>query len=240
MSLEQSEANGPRTRESIDILSPNDENTASQKTHAEELFGGMASLTHKLFSAFIVEDGDNSSECNGGDILLEFSNDFLPYAANMNLENDFEASAVKSNFGSSPDFKHSNHSSVHNSMSNGFTASSNLRASYSPNSICSENASDAIKFAVYPENGGFHEFVPHISQQYQNCAKSTPLPPYEYQYDQLPVHDRALIELHSIDLCPEMVWFLKTFHYFVNLKNIYCFPGYNVICQGVSQTSQLA
>ncbi|KAB8085371.1 hypothetical protein EE612_008193 [Oryza sativa] len=204
VSLEQSEANGPRTRESIDILSPNDENTASQKTHAEELFGGMASLTHKLFSAFIVEDGDNSSECNGGDILLEFSNDFLPYAANMNLENDFEASAVKSNFGSSPDFKHSNHSSVHNSMSNGFTASSNLRASYSPNSICSENASDAIKFAVYPENGGFHEFVPHISQQYQNCAKSTPLPPYEYQYDQLPVHDRALIELHSIDLCPEM------------------------------------
>ncbi|XP_006645340.1 uncharacterized protein LOC102711847 isoform X1 [Oryza brachyantha] len=205
VSLEQSETNGLRARESIDILSHNDENhnTASQKAQAQGLLGEVNSLTHKLFSAFIVEEGDDFSECNGGEILLEFTNDYMPYSANMNLENEFEASAVKSNFGLSPDFKHSNHSSVHNSMSNGFTASSNLRASYSPNSICSENVSDGIKFAVYPENGGLHEFVPHVSHQYQNCAKMRLLP-YEYQYEQLPVHERALIELHSIDLCPEM------------------------------------
>uniref|UniRef100_A0A0D9VAR1 Uncharacterized protein n=1 Tax=Leersia perrieri TaxID=77586 RepID=A0A0D9VAR1_9ORYZ len=203
---EQSETNGLRARESIDILSHNDENhnTASQKTQGQELFADMTSLTQRIFSAFIVEDGDDISECNGGDVLLGFSNDYLPYAANMNLENEFEASAIKSNFGLSPDFKHSNYSSVHNSMSNGFTVSSNLRASYSPNSICSENVSDGIKFGVSPENGGMHEFVPHISHQYQNCAKSMPLPPYDYQYEQLPVHERALIELHSIELCPDM------------------------------------
>ncbi|KAL5222885.1 hypothetical protein ABZP36_027598 [Zizania latifolia] len=204
--FEQSETNGLRARESVDILSHNVENntTSSQKTQAQGLFGGMASLTDKLFSAFIVEDGDYFYECNGGDILLEFANDYLPYATNMNLENGFEASAVKSNFGLSPDFKHSNNSSVHNSLSNGFTNSCNLRASYSPNSICSENVSDGIKFTVYPENGGLHEFVPHISQQYQNCVKNMPLQSYEYQYEQMSLHDRALIELHSIDLSPEM------------------------------------
>ncbi|KAG8053831.1 hypothetical protein GUJ93_ZPchr0001g30177 [Zizania palustris] len=203
--LERSETNGLRARESIDILSHNDENNniASQKTQAQGLFSGMASLTDKLFSAFIVEDADYFSECNGGDIL-EFANDYLPYAGNMNLENEFEASAVKSSFGLSLDLKHSNNSSVHNSMSNGFTNSCNLRASYSPNSICSENVLDGMKFALYPENGTLHEFVPHISQQYQNCAQNMPLQSYECPYEQMSLHDRALIELHSIDLSPEM------------------------------------
>lgn len=215
VSLEQRETNGVGPRESIDILSHSDENhsTASQKLQPQGLFGEMAPLTHRLLSALIVEDGDNFSECNGvqGDILLEFSNDYLPYASNRNL-NEFEASAVKSSFGLSPEFKHSNNYSVHNSMSNSFTDSSNLRSSYSQNSICSENISDGINFMVYPENDPLHEFMPHISQQYQNLGKKMYLPSYGYQYGQMSLHDRTLIELHSIDICPEMVRFLKTLH----------------------------
>jgi hypothetical protein len=107
-----------------------------------------------------------------------------------------------------PDFKHSSSSSIYNSMSNGFTASSNLRGSYSQNSVCSENISDGINVMLYPENGSSHGSIPHISQQYQIPGKDSSLPLYGYQYAQMSLHDRTLVELHSIDIFPEMVWFL--------------------------------
>jgi hypothetical protein len=209
MLLDQSEANGIGPKESVDILSYNGENhsTASQKAQGQGIFGEMAPLTSRLLSALIVEDVDDFSESNGvqGDILLEFSNDFLPPAATV----EFGATAVESSFGMCPDFKHSSSNSVYNSMSNGFTASSNLRGSYSQNSVFSENISDGINVTVYPENGTLHGSMPHISQQYQTPGKDLSLPLYGYQYAQMSLHDRTLVELHSIDIFPEMVWFLR-------------------------------
>lgn len=204
MLLDQSEANGIGPKESVDILSYNGENhsTASQKAQGQGIFGEMAPLTSRLLSALIVEDVDDFSESNGvqGDILLEFSNDFLPPAATV----EFGATAVESSFGMCPDFKHSSSNSVYNSMSNGFTASSNLRGSYSQNSVFSENISDGINVTVYPENGTLHGSMPHISQQYQTPGKDLSLPLYGYQYAQMSLHDRTLVELHSIDIFPEM------------------------------------
>uniref|UniRef100_A0ACD5WKR9 Uncharacterized protein n=1 Tax=Avena sativa TaxID=4498 RepID=A0ACD5WKR9_AVESA len=202
--VDQSEANGIGQRESVDILSYNGENhsTTSQKAQGQGIFGEMAPLTSRLLSALIVEDVDDFSESNGveGDILLEFSNDFLPPAATV----EFGATAVESSFGMCPDFKHSSSNSVYNSMSNGFTTSSNLRGSYSQNSVCSENISDGINVMAYPENGSSHVSIPHISQQYQTPGKDSSLPLYGYQYAQMSLHDRTLVELHSIDIFPEM------------------------------------
>ncbi|KAM0856036.1 hypothetical protein ACQ4PT_049372 [Festuca glaucescens] len=202
--LDQSEANGIGPKESVDILSYNGENhsTALQKVQGQGIFGEMAPLTSRLLSALIVEDVDDFSESNGvqGDILLEFSNDFLPPAATV----EFGATAVESSFGMCPDFKHSSSNSVYNSMTNGFTAPSNLRGSYSQNSVFSENISDGINITVYPENGSLHGSMPHISQQYQTSGKDLSLPLYGYQYTQMSLHDRTLVELHSIDIFPEM------------------------------------
>lgn len=208
--LDQGEANGVGQRESVDILSYNGENcnNTSQKAQGQGIFGEMAPLTSRLLSALIVEDVDDFSESNAAqeDILLEFSNDYLPRAAAV----EFEATALESSFGMSPDFKHSNSNPVYNSMSNGFTVSSNLRGSYSQSSVCSENLSDGIAVTGYPENGSLHGSMPHIAQQYQTPGKDLPLPLYGYQYAQMSLHDRTLVELHSIDIFPEMVWFLKT------------------------------
>ncbi|CAM0885373.1 unnamed protein product [Alopecurus aequalis] len=202
--LDQSEANGIGARESVDILSYNGENhsTASQKAQGQGIFGEMAPLTSRLLSALIVEDVDDFSESNGvqEDILLEFPNDFLPPAATV----EFGATAVESSFGMCTDFKHSSSNSVYNSMSNGFTASSNLRGSYSQNSVCSENISDKLNVMLYPENGSSHGSMPHASQQYQTPGKDLSLPLYGYQYAQMSLHDRTLVELHSIDIFPEM------------------------------------
>lgn len=205
---DQIEANGVGPRESVDILSYNGENhsIASQKAHGQGIFGQMTHLTNRLLSALIVEDVDDISECNGvqGDILLEFSNDFLPCAPNVNLQNEFEDSAMKSSFGIFPEFKHSSNNLGCSTISNGISASSNLKGSYSQNSVSSEKISDGINVMVYPENGSLHGSMPHISQQYQTTAKDLSLPLYGYQYAQMSLHDRTLVELHSIDICPEM------------------------------------
>ncbi|VAH69957.1 unnamed protein product [Triticum turgidum subsp. durum] len=203
--LDQGEANGVGPRESVDILSYNNgenHNNTSQKAQGQGIFGEMAPLTSRLLSALIVEDVDDFPESNGvqGDILLEFSNDYLPRAASV----EFEATGLESSFGMSPDFKHSNSNPAYNSMSNGFAVSSNLRGSYSQSSVCSENLSDGINVMGYPENGSLHGSVPQITQQYQTPGKDLSLPLYGYQYAQMSLHDRTLVELHSIDIFPEM------------------------------------
>ncbi|VAH86111.1 unnamed protein product [Triticum turgidum subsp. durum] len=203
--LDQGEANGVGPRESVDILSYNNgenHNNTSQKAQGQGIFGEMAPLTSRLLSALIVEDVDDFPESNGvqGDILMEFSNDYLPRAASV----EFEATGLESSFGMSPDFKHSNSNPAYNSMSNGFAVSSNLRGSYSQSSVCSENLSDGINVMGYPENGSLHGSVPQITQQYQTPGKDLSLPLYGYQYAQMSLHDRTLVELHSIDIFPEM------------------------------------
>ncbi|KAL6613744.1 hypothetical protein ACP70R_036014 [Stipagrostis hirtigluma subsp. patula] len=204
--LEQTETNGIGPR--VDILSCNDENhrVASQKTQAQGWFGEMAPLTHRLLSALILEDDNEFSECGvaQGDIILEFSHGYLPYASNRCFENEFDPSAVESSFGLSPDFKYPHNNSVHKSISNGFTASSNLRSSCSQNSMCRENISDGINFMLYPENGSFHEFTPYISQQCQIPGEKLSLPSNGHEYGQMSLHDRILIELQSIEIFPEM------------------------------------
>lgn len=210
MLLDQGEANGVGPRESVDILSYNNgenHNNTSQKAQGQGIFGEMAPLTSRLLSALIVEDVDDFPESNGvqGDILLEFSNDYLPRASAV----EFEATGLESSFGMSSDFKHSNSNPAYNSMSNGFAVSGNLRGSYSQSSVCSENLSDGINVMGYPENGSLHGSVPQITQQYQTSGKDLSLPLYGYQYAQMSLHDRTLVELHSIDIFPEMVCFLK-------------------------------
>jgi hypothetical protein len=150
---------------------------------------------------------DNLSDLNGmqSDVLVEFPNSQIPYNANKYLENGLQSSAVTSNFGLSVDFTHSNSTSVvHQSLCNGFTASSNFIISKSGNTH-SDNLSDGINFTVCPESCALHDLIPHISHQYENPVKTFPFSPYEYQYGHMSADDKILIELQSIGICPETV-----------------------------------
>ncbi|CAN6336028.1 unnamed protein product [Urochloa humidicola] len=204
---QQSKTNGVGTKGSINYFSPGDENhTVPQKLEADKWLNEMAPMAHRLLSALIVEDDLPDSNGVQRDILVEFPNSCNPYTVNRYLENELQASAMTSNFGLSVDFTHSNSTSVvHQSMCNGFTASSNFINSNSENSVHSENISDGINFAVYPESGPLHDLIPQISRQCQNPVKDFPFSPYEYQYGQMSVEDKILIELQSIGICPETV-----------------------------------
>ncbi|KAJ1261101.1 hypothetical protein BS78_09G002400 [Paspalum vaginatum] len=203
----QSKTNGVGAKGSNGCFSPGDENhTASQKVEAGKWFNEMAPMAHRLLSALIMEDDLADSNGVQRDILVEFPNTRNPYTATRYLENELQASAITSNFGLSVDFTHSNSTSVvHQSMCNGFTVSSNFINSNSENSVHSENLSDGFNFTVYPESGPLHDLIPQISRQCQNPGKDFPLSPYEYQYGQMSVEDKILIELQSIGICPETV-----------------------------------
>jgi hypothetical protein len=203
---DQSKTNGVGSKGS-DCFLPSEENhcTGPQKVEADKWYNEVAPMAHRLLSALIMED--NLSDSNGvqSDILVEFPNSQIPYNANRYLENGLQSSAVTSNFGLSVDFTHSNSTSVvHQSLCNGFTASSNFIISKSGNTH-SDNLSDGINFTVCPESGALHDLIPQISHQYQNPGKTFPLSPYDYQYGHMPVDDKILIELQSIGICPETV-----------------------------------
>jgi len=211
-SSQQSKTNGVGAKGSIGCFSPGNENhTVPQKMEADKWFNEMAPMAHRLLSALIIEDDLPDSNGVQRDILVEFPNSRNPYTVNRYLENELQASAITSNFGLSVDFTHSNSTSViHQSMCNGFTASSNFINSNSENSVHSETLSDGINFTVYPESGPLHDLIPQISRQCQNSAKDFPFSPYEYQYGQMSVEDKILIELQSIGICPEtVVWYLE-------------------------------
>lgn len=204
---QQSKTNGVGAKGSIGCFSPGDENhTVPQKLEADKWFNEMAPMAHRLLSALIIEDDLPDSNGVQRDILVEFPNSHNPYTINRYLENELQASAITSNFGLSVDFTHSNSTSmVHQSMCNGFTASSNFINSNSESSVHSEHLSDGVNFTVYPESGSLHDLMPQISRQCQNPVKDFPCSPYEYQYGQMSVEDKILIELQSIGICPETV-----------------------------------
>ncbi|CAN6340356.1 unnamed protein product [Urochloa humidicola] len=206
-SSQQSKTNGVGAKGSIGYFSPGDENhTVPQKLEADKWLNEMAPMAHRLLSALIIEDDLPDSNGVQRDILVEFPNSCNPYTVNRYLENELQASAMTSSFGLSVDFTHSNSTSVvHQSLCNGFTASSNFINSNSENSFHSENLSDGVNFTVYPESGHLHDLIPQISRQCQNPVKDFPFSPYEYQYGQMSVEDKILIELQSIGICPEAV-----------------------------------
>ncbi|CAL5097473.1 unnamed protein product [Urochloa decumbens] len=206
-SSQQSKTNGVGAKGSVGYFSPGDENhTVPQKLETDKWLNEIAPMAHRLLSALIIEDDLPDSNGVQRDIFVEFPNSRNPYAVNRYLENELQASAMTSNFGLSVDFTHSNSTSVvHQSMCNGFTASSNFINSNSENSVHSENLSDGVNFTVYPESGPLHDLIPQISRQCQNPVKDFPFSPYEYQYGQMSVEDKILIELQSIGICPETV-----------------------------------
>ncbi|XP_062230490.1 uncharacterized protein LOC133928258 isoform X2 [Phragmites australis] len=208
LSSEQSKTNGVGTKGSIDSFLPSEGNHSigPQKVEADKWFNEIAPVAHRLLSALIMEDDLSDSNGMQRDMLVEFPDSHIPYTVNRSLDNELQASAVRSNCGSSVDFTHSNSTSVvHQSLCNGFTASSNFIISNSETTVHSGNLLDGANLTVYPESVPLHEFIPQISHQYQNPGKSFPLSPYDYQYGQMSVDDKILIELQSIGICPETV-----------------------------------
>ncbi|KAF0924162.1 hypothetical protein E2562_008465 [Oryza meyeriana var. granulata] len=203
---EQSETNGVGLKGTIDSFSPSEGNQhhVPEKIEADKWFHEMIPMEHRLLSAIIMEDFSEPNVAQR-DILVEFSNSHVSYAASRFLGNELQPSAISSNFGFSVDFMNSNNTSVvHQSMRNGFTTSSSFISSSSQSSVQTNNLSDGVNF-VYPENGPFHNLIPQISSRCQNQGKSFSSSPHEYQYGQMSVNDKIFIELQSIGICSEAV-----------------------------------
>ncbi|PNT72110.1 hypothetical protein BRADI_2g39470v3 [Brachypodium distachyon] len=199
---EQRKTNVVRTEGPIDCSIPSEENHSNepQNVEADEWFHEMAPMAHRLLSALIIED--DSSDSNR--VQSDMPSSHVLCSANRYVTNGLQVSDITSNFGLSVDFTCSNNTSmVNQSLSNGYAASSNFISSNSQISIQCEILSDGFSGAVFPEYEPLHDLIPQISQQCHNPGKRIPSPPYEYQYSQISVNDKILIELESIGICPE-------------------------------------
>ncbi|KAM3405992.1 hypothetical protein ACQJBY_000189 [Aegilops geniculata] len=207
LSSELSKTSGVRTKGPVRSCIPGEENLINgpQTVEPNEWFHEMAPMAHRLLSALIIEDNFSGSSDVQSDVFVDISDSHIPCTANRYLTNELQVSDITYNSGLSMDFTHSSNSSVVNqSLCEGYTASSNFMSSSSQISIHCESLSDGFNGAVHPEYGPLHDLIPRISQQCGNSRKIS-IPPHDYQYGQLSMDDKILIELDSIGICLETV-----------------------------------
>ncbi|XP_037481138.1 uncharacterized protein LOC119358825 isoform X2 [Triticum dicoccoides] len=208
LSSELSKTSGVRTKGPVRSCIPGEENLINgpQNVEPNEWFHEMAPMAHRLLSALIMEDNFSGSSDVQRDIFVDISDSHIPCTAHRYLTNEVQVSDITYNSGLSVDFTHSSNSSVVNqSLCDGYTASSNFMSSSSQTSIHCESLSDGFNGAVHPEYGHLHDLIPQISQQCGNSRKNISIPPHEYQYMQMSMDDKILIELESIGICLETV-----------------------------------
>ncbi|XBJ21825.1 hypothetical protein VPH35_000308 [Triticum aestivum] len=208
LSSELSKTSGVRTKGPVRSCIPGEENLINgpQNVEPNEWFHEMAPMAHRLLSALIMEDNFSGSSDVQRDIFVDISDSHIPCTAHRYLTNEVQVSDIAYNSGLSVDFTHSSNSSVVNqSLCDGYTASSNFMSSSSQTSIHCESLSDGFNGAVHPEYGHLHDLIPQISQQCGNSRKNISIPPHEYQYMQMSMDDKILIELESIGICLETV-----------------------------------
>ncbi|VAH12413.1 unnamed protein product [Triticum turgidum subsp. durum] len=205
LSSELSKTSGVRTKGPVRTCIPFEENhiNGTQNVEPNEWFHEMAPMAHRLLSALIMEDNFSGPSDVQRDM---FAASHISCTADRYLTNELQVSDLTYNSGLSVDFTHSSNSSVVNqSLCDGYTASSNFMSSSSQISIHCESLSDGFSGAVHPEYGPLHDLIPQISQQCGNSRKNISIPPHEYQYRQMSMDDKILIELESIGICLETV-----------------------------------
>lgn len=208
LSLELSKTSGVRTKGPVRSCIPGEENriNGTQNVEPNEWFHEMAPMAQRLLSALIMEDNFSGPSDVQRDMFVDISASHIPCTANRYLTNELQVSDLTYNSGLSVDFAHSSNSSVVNqSLCDGYTASSNFMSSSSQISIHCESLSDGFSGAVHPEYGPLHDLIPQISRQCGNSRKNISIPPHEYQYRQMSMDDKILIELESIGICLETV-----------------------------------
>ncbi|KAF6992908.1 hypothetical protein CFC21_009861 [Triticum aestivum] len=208
LSSELSKTSGVRTKGPVRSCIPGEENhiNGTQNVEPNEWFHEMAPMAHRLLSALIMEDNFSGSSDVQRDIFVDISDSHIPCTAHRYLTNEVQVSDITYNSGLSVDFAHSSNSSVVNqSLCDGYTASSNFMSSSNQTSIHCESLSDGFNGAVHPEYGHLHDLIPQISLQCGNSRKNISIPPHEYQYMQMSMDDKILIELESIGICLETV-----------------------------------
>ncbi|KAM3399627.1 hypothetical protein ACQJBY_004812 [Aegilops geniculata] len=203
LSSELSKTSGVRTKGPVRSCIPGEENhiNGTQNVEPNEWFHEMAPMAHRLLSALIIEDNFSGPSDVQRDM---FAASHISCTADRYLTNELQVSDLTYNSGLSVDFTHSSNSSVVNqSLCDGYTASSNFVSTSSHISIHCESLSDGFSGAVHPEYGPLHDLIP--SQQCGNSRKNISIPPHEYQYRQMSMDDKILIELESIGICLETV-----------------------------------
>ncbi|XP_064968569.1 uncharacterized protein LOC135614775 isoform X1 [Musa acuminata AAA Group] len=170
--------------------------TSVGRLDTKRWYDKMVPLSQRLLSAFIVEDEtENLDNDTQGETFLQFSSDYVHYdtkdhvidqAEDLNMDYDLES-------------EYKNHK---NSLGDGFMPSNNFRHLNIQNFMSGDEPLAENSAILNTDNGSFSRYQQN-SRNPMHIMYSTS--PYECQFEDMPLDERILMELHSIGLFPETV-----------------------------------
>lgn len=190
---------------------------APGKSETERWFERVIPLSHRLLSAFILEEGTDLMK--QGDTFLQFSCDGSPHGTNSCVQNERGSDLIKydNDLGSQTNcYRDSTPCNGFASPSTTFRSPSNIISS---DEILQEN--DGLVHPDNPDTGALCEYEQvKLNQRGPIVTGFFGTSPYHCQFEQMSLDDKILMELHSLGIYPDVVvcFFLSSLAVFLALR----------------------
>ncbi|WOL02283.1 hypothetical protein Cni_G11002 [Canna indica] len=167
--------------------------TSVGRSETKRWYDRMVPLSQRLLSAFIAEDETEKLDNDTlGESFLQFSSDYVHYDANSHVNDhdlDLDYSNQKNTLGAGI-------------PCDGFMASNNLRHLSTQHFMSGDEPLVENSTILKADNDSLSSYWKNNYNQIQTMDNTSP---YECQFEDMPLDNRILMELHSIGLFPETV-----------------------------------
>ncbi|XP_064953129.1 uncharacterized protein LOC135606188 isoform X3 [Musa acuminata AAA Group] len=177
-------------------------NASLGRLETKRWYDKMVPLTQRLLSAFITEDDIKNVENDSqGESVLQLSSDYVHYGTNSHV-NDHAKDLLNMDCELELNYKNQKNCMGDNMPCDGFMVSNNFRHSNIQHFMSGDEPLVENSAVTNAYNGSLSDYQKNNLNQLQIMDNTFP---YERQFEDMPLDDRILMELHSIGIFPDAV-----------------------------------
>ncbi|XP_064960013.1 uncharacterized protein LOC135584553 isoform X6 [Musa acuminata AAA Group] len=177
-------------------------NASLGRLETKRWYDKMVPLSQRLLSAFITEDDIKKVENDSqGESVLQLSSDYVHYGTNSRV-NDHAKDLLNMDCELELNYKNQKNCMGDNMPCDGFMVSNNFRHSNIQHFMSGDEPLVENSAVMNAYNGSLSDYQKNNLNQLQIMDNTFP---YERQFEDMPLDDRILMELHSIGIFPDAV-----------------------------------
>ncbi|CAL9202583.1 unnamed protein product [Musa hybrid cultivar] len=177
-------------------------NASLGRLETKRWYDKMVPLSQRLLSAFITEDDIKNVENDSqGESVLQLSSDYVHYGTNSRV-NDHAKDLLNMDCELELNYKNQKNCMGDNMPCDGFMVSNNFRHSNIQHFMSGDEPLVENSAVTNAYNGSLSDYQKNNLNQLQIMDNTFP---YERQFEDMPLDDRILMELHSIGIFPDAV-----------------------------------
>ncbi|XP_009390026.2 uncharacterized protein LOC103976520 isoform X5 [Musa acuminata AAA Group] len=177
-------------------------NASLGRLETKRWYDKMVPLSQRLLSAFITEDDIKKVENDSqGESVLQLSSDYVHYGTNSRV-NDHAKDLLNMDCELELNYKNQKNCMGDNMACDGFMVSNNFRHSNIQHFMSGDEPLVENSAVMNAYNGSLSDYQKNNLNQLQIMDNTFP---YERQFEDMPLDDRILMELHSIGIFPDAV-----------------------------------